>query len=311
MLDAHPELAIPGETHFLMALWTRRRGYQAEGRLDAEALVRDLMRSHQFRYWELPEEMVWRRVRALRDPTFADAVGAVYMAYADANGKRRWGDKTPQYVRSIPELSAIFPGSRFIHVIRDGRDVALSYLSLEWGPSTLTRAVRQWRGDVAAGRAAGRALGDARYLEIRYEDLVRDPADALARACAFQNLTFEPAMLEYHREADRRIEARPDRTRAHAAATRPPEEGLRDWRTQMSQDQVMTFESMAGGLLSELGYERRFPRIPLARRASDAVRSRLVKPHMPRRPQIRPEPRRRPTSPGRDGRPGAEGTTDR
>src|ERR1051325_199517 len=76
MLDAHPELAIPGETHFLITLWKERRRFERGGARDAEALVRRAMASHQFRYWNVPEEAVVGRARALPPGAgFAGAVG--------------------------------------------------------------------------------------------------------------------------------------------------------------------------------------------------------------------------------------------
>jgi hypothetical protein len=295
MLDAHPELAIPGETHFLMTLWARRSRYRTDGRLDAEALVRDAMQSHQFRYWNIAEESVLRRVRALDGrPTFAAAIEALYMGYADEHGKRRWGDKTPQYVRSIPQLSEIFEGSRFVHMIRDGRDVALSYLSLPWGPPTLLRAARVWSGDVGAGRSAGAELGPARYHEVRYEELVDAPEPTVRRICSFLALRFDPAMLDYHRAAGERLGARPDRSRDHASTALPPTPGMRDWRSQMPANQVRSFEAVAGPTLSELGYERRFPRVAPATRLVAFARSRAARPRLPGGRRIRVQPKRRP-----------------
>ena len=296
MLDAHSELAIPGETHFLITLWQDRRRFESpNGRLDAEALVRSAMSSHQFRYWDVPEGTVLRRVDALpSDAGFADAIGALYMAYADEHRKRRWGDKTPQYVRSIPTLARVFDGSRFVHVIRDGRDVALSYLSLRWGPPNVWRAARVWRDDVTAGRRAGEALGPARYLEVRYERLVAEPAATLREVCAFLGLTFEPGMLDYHVAGSERLGGRPDRAGNHGSSIRPPTQGLRDWRTEMPADQVRAFESVAGPMLTELGYARRFSRISPVRRAYSATRSRIVRPHVPGRRKIRSTPKARP-----------------
>jgi hypothetical protein len=296
MLDAHPDLAIPGETHFLLTLWDQRSQFESNGRLNAEALVRRAMSSHQFRYWEIPEDAVLRRVAALpSDAGFADAVGCLYMAYADEHGKRRWGDKTPQYVRSIPQLSGIFDGSRFVHMIRDGRDVAMSYLSLRWGPPNVWRAAQIWRQDVAAGRRAGASLGDRRYLEVRYERLVEEPEATLREVCSFLELAFDPAMLEYHRSGDERLASRPDRASHHGSSTMPVTRGLRDWRTQMPADQVRAFESVAGPLLGDLGYDRRFPRISTVRRAYAAIRSRAVRPRWPGGRRIRSAPKRRPS----------------
>jgi hypothetical protein len=163
------------------------------------------------------------------------------------------------------------------------------------------RAAQLWRSDVTAGRAAGHALGAQRYLEVRYEELVRTPEAEVRRACDFLDLAFEPQMLEYHREAQDRIHARPDTVHSHASATRPPTQGLRDWSTQMPEPQVEAFESVAGPLLDELGYGLRFRRMSLLRKAHGAVRSRAVKPRLPLGPKIRTAPRRARGVPGGDG----------
>lgn len=271
MLDSHPDLAVPGESHFIPDLHRHRRRYSIAGELDARRLVADIMRTLHFRLWGIPEAAVWGRIEALERPEFADVVGAVFSAYADHHGKARWADKTPIYVLSMTLLARLFSGARFIHLIRDGRDVALSYLSVPWGPTTTWQAARKWRRDVQAGRRAGRALGPARYMEIRYEDLVAHPKEVLAATCSFADLPFHEGMLDYHFHASERIEW-PDGMQFHASATKPPASGARDWRTQMPDSDLKAFEAVAGQLLDELGYERRHPSIPVGLRAQAAVR---------------------------------------
>jgi Sulfotransferase family len=272
MLDAHPDLAIPGESHFITALWADRRRYNGPNGLDVERLVRDVVRSPRFQLWKTPEAIVRRRVRQLERPTFESVMEATFASYAEHRGKTRWGDKTPIYVRSIPLLHRLFPNGRFLHVIRDGRDVALSYLTLPWGPDTIWRSAYKWRRDVSAGRRDGGRLRDGRYAEIRYESLVRDPRTTLEAICAFADLPFDHRMLEYHRDGAQRLEAREVRAKYHASAATPPKSGLRDWRNQMKDRDVVAFESVAGTLLSELGYERRFRDIGARRRAGATIR---------------------------------------
>lgn len=277
MLDSHPALAIPGESHFIPALWRSRRRYRSNGALDARRLAGDVMRTPHFRQWELPEERVRRRIDALGhrgfpSPGFPDVIEAVFMGYADHHGKTRWGDKTPIYVLSIPLLAGLFPGARFVHVVRDGRDVALSYLSVPWGPKTIWQAARKWRRDVMAGIRAGGDLGPDRYLELRYAELVDSPAIVLQRICGFASLPFSEAMLSYHRDAEVRIQSRPERTVFHTSVTKPVTGGLRDWRTQMPDPQVRAFEAVAGDLLGRLGFERRHPRPSTRLRAEGAIR---------------------------------------
>lgn len=272
MLDAHPDLAVPWESHFIVSLWKDRRRYRTSSGFDAPHMARDIAGSPMFGQWKVPDENLWRRIDALDRPSFAEVIDAVFMSYADTRGKHRWGDKTPIYVRSIPMLASQFPTARFVHVIRDGRDVALSYLSVPWGPNDIWLAARKWKQDVSAGRRHGAHLPPSRYLEVRYEDLIRDPRGSLERICRVADLSFVEQMLEYHRDGSERL-ASPEAHKAyHASASKPPTAGLRDWRTQMSPDALIAFESVAGDLLGELGYERAHPRLPMARRAEAALR---------------------------------------
>lgn len=266
MLDSHPDLAIPGESHFIPTLWRARRHYVTKGALDVDRLVEAILQAREFRLWEVPEDAARQRVRDMRPATFGGVLAAVYLAYAEQHGKRRWGDKTPSYVRIMPLLDQLFPGARFLHIIRDGRDVALSYLSVPWGPRDIWTVARKWHRDVSAGRQAGGVLGPGRYMEVSYERLVQDPGGTLEGVCAFAALPFDERMLRYHREADHRLEAPAGEARFHASVTKAPTTGLRDWRTQMSPGNVASFEAVAATLLAELGYERRHATIPASHR---------------------------------------------
>ena len=115
MLDSHPELAIPPESHFLAALLREP--------LTPSEFLSFLETHERFIAWDLPIEDV--RQAFLDDGVSdkASAVRALYASYARRQGKPRWGDKTPGYVRRIRELSELLPEAKFIHLIRDGRDV--------------------------------------------------------------------------------------------------------------------------------------------------------------------------------------------
>ena len=271
MLTTHPDLAIPWESHFIVPLWKGRRKLGGRESPDVERIVAHIQSTSLFRLWELPDDAVRRRVDALERPTFGDVIEAVFRAYADHQSKCRWGDKTPIYVQWIPVLADLFPTARFVHVIRDGRDVAMSYLSVPWGPDDIWGCAVKWRRDVGAGRRHGPVLGSRRYLEVRYEALVQEPRPTLERICDFAALAFDERMLDYRQEA-RSVGSRPLQSPYHASATKPPTPGLRDWRSQMPHEQVLAFEAVAGALLTDLGYERRHPSVPRRSRIEAAAR---------------------------------------
>lgn len=259
VLDRSPELAVPDESYFIPQLADRH------GRtIDVAAFADDLRRLPTLREWDVPPDQVRARLRP--GMPLGEAVAAVYETYAAARGKARWGDKTPMYMAELPLLERLFPDALYVHLLRDGRDAATSFLAMPGGivtegwahPRSAAAFACQWRTEVEAARALGRRVGD-RYLEVRYEDLVRGPAAAVERICRFAGLGFDPAMLAYPDDVD--VSAKPHQQRLADA----PTPGVRDWRAEMTPDDVRAFEAVAGGLLARLGYETVSRPAPVAR----------------------------------------------
>ena len=109
----------------------------------------------------------------------------------DAGAGPIWGDKTPSYVLEMDLLKRIFPTARFVHIVRDPRDVALS-AQAAWGHNPL-RTVAKWARDMGAAELSATALGDD-YIRVFYEDLVSDPEAELRRISIFMDRAFEDEM---------------------------------------------------------------------------------------------------------------------
>ena len=250
MLDRNPELAVPDESYFVPQLARRHRTP-----VDPAAFVDDLRRLPTLVDWGLSPASVQARLRP--GMTTGEAIAAVFAAYAAERGKARWGDKTPLYMQHLDLLERLFPDARFVHLIRDGRDAALSFLSVPaglmtegWGhPQDAAGFACQWATEVASARELGARVGGQRYRELRYEALVADPEGELRAVCAFAGLEFDPAMLDYVGQTDSARKAHQQRL------NEPPRQGVRDWRTEMSETDRHAFEEVAGALLAELGYE--------------------------------------------------------
>lgn len=256
MLDSHPEVAVPPETYFITELLPRVSRYEQDTSFATRVFLRDILGNQWFRRWELPADGV-RQTLLTEPPTdYSDAIRSVYRLFARAHGKARYADKTPVYVNDVHTLAGLFPEARFVHVIRDGRDVAASFIDQEeMRPNGVAEAALLWRQRVSAGRSAGAPLGPKRYLEVRYEDLVGDTEAALRSLCAFVDLEYDSAMLTYPERAGDLV-ARDGGPRQHRGVFMQPQVGLRDWRAELSSAAVEVFELVAGDLLSELGYER-------------------------------------------------------
>lgn len=252
MLDAHPSIAIPGESGFLLRICNQAPPPDGDV---VDSFVHSVRGLRRFRAWGLTEEELRRGLGDLAPTTMPAALVGTYRLYAEKVGKPIAGDKTPVHVQLMPQLAANFPNAAFIHVIRDGRNVALATLDAPWGPTSVAESALYWRRRVNIGRRQGAALGSGRYMEVRYEDLLADPEVELRRVCKFLGVTYDSAMLDYKSASKRQITMTYER-HAFRSLMLAPTKGLRDWPTQMAPVDVKTFETLAGGTLREFGYPR-------------------------------------------------------
>ena len=190
--------------------------------------------------WNLDVDLdeLRRAAESADHQTYTELVAAVYGAYAKLKGKDRWGDKTPHYIRYMDELDRLFH-AQFVHVIRDGREVATSLAEKWWGRSAVTGAF-WWRRDVlrAGGRSVpvvgslhrGASRGCDRGSRARAPPALRVPRGGHAAA----------AMLEY----PNRFDSEEVRIRSHPNLAKPPTADLRDWRAGLTRRQQRAIESV-------------------------------------------------------------------
>jgi hypothetical protein len=267
MLDSHPLLAVPPETAFLPHVAALFGDLATARRRFFEIVTTDRITVSNWADFGLDAEALRRRLEAIEPFTVAAGLRAFYAMYAEGEGKPRAGEKTPGYVFLMPQIAALLPEAHFIHVIRDPGDTALSWRKTWFAPGQNYRSLGEgWRKHVEAGRGARDLL--PRYLEVRFEDLVRRPERELQRLCDYLSLPWAPAMLEYGEQGAARIErlqgrrhamgpviSREERTRIHANLTRAPDANRIDvWRLEMTAEERRDLEAAAGPLVRELGY---------------------------------------------------------
>jgi hypothetical protein len=261
MLDSHPDIAIPPETGFLA---------QAEAAPDggADEFVRYLESVDAWPDFHLASEVLLTRLSAMPNFDRSDAYRAFYAAYAARFSKSRYGDKTPMYVFHMRKIQELLPEAAFIHIVRDGRDVALSLEKQWFSPGKgMAAQARLWADFVGAARnSAGHV---SRYLEIKFEDLVLATESTLSRICQFIEVDFAPVMLSYYERTPIRLQehegrnlsngfilSKRDRINQQIRTTQPPQSDLVfGWRRRLSPEQINDFEQVAGHTLRELGYE--------------------------------------------------------
>jgi len=121
----------------------------------------------------------------------------LFTAIARSKGKSYFLEQTPWYGQHLRSLNELFPDAKYIHLVRDGRDVAISFARTPWWSADIMENLRRWEREVSViVNDATRFVGRDRMFLVRYEDLVRDPEQTLRGICCFLGVEFESAMLD-------------------------------------------------------------------------------------------------------------------
>lgn len=267
LINAHPGVAITRETHWLPAFYRKRNGLTPEGLVTPE-LIPKLLEDSDFAKLRVGRKQLEKLIKSSEPTSYASFVTAVFNLYGQAQGKALVGDKTPGYVRNLGVLHNLWPRARFVHLIRDGRDTCLSAINWKdkaaslarrfptWSEDPVSTAAVWWKWHVELGREAGRQLGQDLYYEMRYESLVTDAEKECRALCEFLDVPYAESMLHFHEGR-----TKTDPGLSAKAAWLPITPGLRDWKSQMTAEDVGRFEAAAGDLLEELGYPRAVPHL--------------------------------------------------
>jgi len=288
MLNSHPEILCIGEGRF----WGR--DYRL-GDIGSRSLLGALSESDEIRAWA--ERSIWTRRKDI-DAEIARFTGYIVRALMEqelaGTGKRIVGDKTPLTGTGvIQEITRLSPGSRVVHIVRDGRDVAVSSVHHVWNqsidvggvhrldddklerrdayradpegflaagrsifsPGQLEATALDWADQTRAALEQGRALPEGCYAEVRYEDLLDEAAPELARICEF--LGADPDRESIARCVEQnRFEVTSGRRRGEEDSSAFLRSGVvGDWRRTFNKEDRRVFNEVAGDLLVSLGYE--------------------------------------------------------
>jgi hypothetical protein len=250
MLDSHPAIAVPYESHLYNRIYPLVQGAELEGATARERVVRQILSTTEMRHWR-PLPSVEATLAAIRRPGFHGIVDALMRSWIRQRGKARWGEKTPHHTLCWRSILEGFPDVKVVHLVRDGRDVALSFRAAPFGPKHVYPAAHHWVRYLAAAEAAGSALGSESFLVVRYEDLVSDPERELRRVCALLGEDYDPTMLAYHRHDV----PYPTDDRNSRNLKRPVlGSSSGKWRTALSLREQRIFEAVAGEHLQRYGY---------------------------------------------------------
>jgi hypothetical protein len=248
LLRKHLRVAFGTESQFFIRYHKQLARYgdltrEANRRLLVEDLSRERFFQRSKKYGVVLD--VDRAVREAAPQTYAGVLAAIMRQNAECQQMERWGDKTPEYTAHLPLLRELFPTAQFIHIVRDGRDVALSGYQMHFGAKNAYAAARQWRSVVREAQAFAATMPDTAFLELRYEDLLTDTAGVFARITAFLDID----------DPDGQVKASVGR----AAAVDLRAGNFGKWKTDLSAREQQMFLAIAAPELAHYGYEAPAP----------------------------------------------------
>ncbi len=259
ILGMHPRIAVPEVTWY----YPRFRPWLfTYGDLSVDAQLRTL--AHEMAYglrvpfWNMDvdprrfgDEIAESAQR--RERSFAGVFDAMLSRYAGYVGKPRWGEKTPYNLFYIEQILEDFPNAQFVFIYRDGRDASAEFLDSSFGPTNIYCAAELWRMGQEAVKPWRTKLPADQWLDIRYEDFVRDPLAGLRSLCEFLGEEYDEAMLEFHTTpiAKKRGQSKDNAPLGHPISERY----VGRYKNELSIRDQRIMSWVAGDLLRELGYE--------------------------------------------------------
>jgi hypothetical protein len=227
----------PVETHFITKYYNSLRNYgDLKDRRNFRKLVNDILSERPVQQWHLNLDIEQLYDELPANFSYGDLVNAIILKRKQIQGGNRWGDKTPHYLGDLDILIKIFPKARFIYIVRDGRDVALSLLEKPWGPNNILKCAEYW-SRLNSQDSTVQKLKDRNQLYfVKYEDLLKNTKEIV---------------LEIYKFLDENITENEIASLAESVQSG----NYNKWKKKMTLNQIRVFEAIASKELAAFGYE--------------------------------------------------------
>jgi len=255
ILVGHSQIEIPPETWFILPLVRELPIHELLTKGQVQRAIDIITNDYRWPDMGMTADALGERAHALPSPRIVDIINIVYRQHLSLARKPRFGDKTPPYIEIVPQLRELYPGAKFIHLVRDGRDVAVSYIELKWHEKGYRCYERDfdWTRSLRFRESYRHTALNEHILDVKYEDLVCDPEPTIRRICNFIGESFEPHMLEWN---DRKERVPVREMKIHGKLGQPLSAGATGrWRGKLSAFECFITESCLERDLRRWGYD--------------------------------------------------------
>jgi hypothetical protein len=260
ILNAHSRIAIPHPPHIIhyFEKWEHSYGDLNNARA-MKRLIRDvlsLLKTHIYP-WEIevPAEKIFQ------DASPRDLFGvyyAIYHEYLRYAGKRRWGCKSTFMIHHASRVLGTFPSAKFIWLVRDPRDVAVSSRQSVFSHFHPLYTALLWRAQQLEGFRLLESLPKDNLLLVKYEDLIADPEGVIRGLCEFLKESYEPEMMNYYQSSAARKSG--ELSQSWKNASLPIiSDNKNKYRKFLTAKEIRIVEGVAGELMQKFGYAAEFP----------------------------------------------------
>ena len=271
MINNHSNIMVPPECGFAVWWYEKYKDWCAGSNHEHHLLtcfLQDLSTSKKIETWNMDFRTLGEYVRLIQPSNYADLVSCVYIYFGNSVRREfhRWGDKNNFHIRWIELLHVIFPNASFLHIVRDGRDVASSYKNLanikmtsKYAPSLPTYIVdiaSEWTKNIEKAISSFEAIGWEKVYEVRYEDLVANSRIELMRICNFLDEPFDDRMLRYYMYNAKEHQEPIDFLQWKSKTLeKPTTSEIGKYKRDLTNEEVELFDRQAGYLLEMYRYE--------------------------------------------------------
>lgn len=266
LLNAHSHIVAPPESGFLQWWHTKYSQWQqSDSQCEDKraSFIRDLLKSKKIEDWNLDARRLDQLIQTRQPENYGALTSLVYETYAMQEAKKPELvlDKNNYYIHYMKELREIWPQASFLFIIRDGRDVACSYLEIKNLktdspykpdlPENIKDIASEWHNNNKQILQIMEELPNQSLL-IRYEDLVQKPQENLSKILTFFGLQFQPAMLEFYKHNDE-----PASTLDWKKSTQTPIDtnSVGKFKHLLTKAQIEAFETIGGDMLRYGNYQ--------------------------------------------------------
>lgn len=239
MLNSHSMIAIAPETHyFARFLNSRRYGLTDE----LQTVISDL---------QIDPEQFFSKIEKLDNHSHAAVFQLMLTMYAESRNKMIWGEKTPHHLLFVPEIKRYFPSSKIIHIVRDPRDVSLSLRNVPWNKGSILNHATSWNAFMRLSDVY-KSRYQSDFLEVKYENLVKDPQQVLAEITDFLGVPFESQIItDFRKNPNFQVQKEPWKKRT---LDNLDGSNVSKWTILLSDEAKLVFHVVSARWMRSRGY---------------------------------------------------------